>query len=154
MSLTSDLCTIAFDPEKAKLIGNALDLKVALSAFAFDSWTPTFAGFSSLAGVPSNPSGTHRYLKIGKFGVVIVDHSAPGTSNSTGFTMTLPFTPKVNAQITCIAIDNSAVQAAPGQVVVTSDNATLVLYKTIGGGSWTDSGTKGAKFILLLEVAA
>lgn len=97
------------------------------------SWTPTFTGFSVV------PPGTHKYKIHDSTVFVIVDETG-GTSNATGFTMTLPFTPITNIIFPLRYIDNTTIGTTYG--VIAASTATANLYTTPPGGGWTGSNSK------------
>lgn len=104
-------------------------------------WTPVFAGFS--ADPTSNVS---RYRLINN--TVNLNHrsNADGTSNSTGFTISLPFTAKTitnaNWQTPCLVTDNSAAVATPGTISITSAATTASIAKDLASTGFTASGGK------------
>ena len=111
-------------------------------------YKPTYTGFSV------NPAtAMSRYLKIGQ--LVIYQHdsvSAPGTSNATSFTISLPFGYHGGGIISYPInfFNNSAQSVTPGMIESTS---TLVgtLYTDWAGALWTGSGTKGARFTMIYQ---
>lgn len=87
LSLTSDLCTIGFDPEKTKLIGNALTAEGAARAAAIAAiftsagpsiaadWTPTFS--VETPGSWAATASVAKVIRIGTFRAFFI--AAAGT---------------------------------------------------------------------------
>ena len=113
---------------------------------AWSAWTPGFTGFSSA------PVVTARYIQIGKTCICSVYTSSGGTSNGTGFTITLPVAAANVSQYAYGAgfgVDNGAATVV---AILTSQNSTTAnIYKATPGNSWTASGTKNANFTLTYE---
>lgn len=107
-------------------------------------YTPTVTGFSS---APSDH--TYRYSVHGRTVYLTFDTSTNGgTSDTTGFTFTLPVAAKNGHSQVWFAIrvyDNSAFQAAPGMGTVTSDSTAATLYKDGAAAGWTASNLKTAR---------
>jgi hypothetical protein len=101
-------------------------------------WTPVHTGFSS------SPTGTFKYRVQGRCYYVIYMPTT-GTSNATGYTVTLPCTPGIAMDLLCRVIDNGAAAIDPGLIATSSASNTATIYKTLQGGSWTGSGTKYAE---------
>lgn len=114
----------------------------------WSTWTPAYTGFSA------NPSGgSSRFVVIGKV-LIVVHNPNAGTSNATGFTITLPVT-VVQTTGTfqwCRALNNGVDAAAPGMVELTS-STLLTIYRDGAGTAWTGSGSKNAKFTAIYELA-
>lgn len=102
----------------------------------FQDWIITWTGFSA------NPTNvTSRYTIVGKMCTIWIQATA-GTSNTTGFTITLP-----------IAAANSAVQQAVvriadnsnfafGRLVTTAGSNIATIQPSASGTSWTASNLK------------
>lgn len=124
----------------ADLIDGVFGASGALGASS--SWSPTHTGFSA------NPTNVvARYWRIGK--LVICSYSAvAGTSNTTGYTITLPVTAAtitnaVWAVRLATVFDNSAYSTSPGIAQVVSAGTTAqLLFNQNGSTLWTGSGTK------------
>ncbi len=106
------------------------------------TWAPTYTGFSA---APATPIA--RYKVINDTCRVIEGEPNAGTSNATGFTVSLPFTSKTAAgraidfslgQI----LDNTTPQTVAGMGEITSASGVMSFYKTFGAGTWTAAGTK------------
>lgn len=104
-------------------------------------WTPTYTGFSS---APSG--GSYRYQV--QYGVArfMTNQTTTGTSNSTGLTITIPWTTKNLAGAywtsACQVMDNGAVKAGLGLVGCAPNVNVLTCYPDGTGGNWTASGAK------------
>ena len=116
------------------------------------NWTPTLTGFSA------DPTNTAYRFKIeGRKCTVMVAQTTNGTSNATGFTITAPVTA---ATVTngswgtpsTIIVDNTAIPTTPGLVWLQSASNSIVLYKDMALGAWTNSGGKRAYFTLDYEI--
>ena len=103
------------------------------------NWAPTATGFSVA------PAGLHQFCVHGRACHLVVRETS-GTSNATNFILTLPINA---AQVTNIAlsqcIDNGAVIA--GVTLGEINGANIALYTSTGGGGWTNTGNKYARFI-------
>ena len=102
------------------------------------AWTPTLTGFSA------NPTGVYRYFLEGKLCTLFINQITNGTSNSSNFTISLPFTAATvaNAVWSAIgqAVDNGVSSA--GLMTINSGATVLVLTKDTGGSPFTASGNK------------
>lgn len=102
------------------------------------TWSPTITGFSS------NPTGVYRYSKVGKQVTLFINQLTNGTSNSTAFTISLPFPA---ATITNMAWSNIMQSvnngvSGIGWCTILSGGTTINLYRDADGNAWTASGTK------------
>jgi hypothetical protein len=121
---------------------------------AYQSYTPTFAGFSV------DPVVVARYMLIGKKCHVWLATTSHGTSNSTGAastTITLPFTSNITIgqTVMCARIVNSgANQSAPGLLSIAANSNVATVYRD---GTlitaWTGSGNKSFSFSIEYEIA-
>lgn len=112
------------------------------------TWTPTITGFSA------NPTSTVNRYQINWDNICIeVRQGAAGTSNATGFTMTMPFTAKTITNMVWACQhggdDNSVVLAAACYATIASGSNTLNLYKDLATTAWTGSGTKRTRTLQL-----
>jgi hypothetical protein len=99
------------------------------------SFTATMNGFSG------TPSVAGEYIIKGRIMCITINGS--GTSNSTGFSVSLPFKSNINAQYNTIrALDNSSTYSAGMLELITGSNIAGV-YSSYCGAIWTASGTKG-----------
>lgn len=118
-----------------------------LSSAYPESWlayTPTISGFSV-----DPTSVVARYTLIGKTCTVRV-HMVPGTSNSTGMSMTLPFTAQSRNSYSIIIQSNGITGA--GRCDTTGASNVLTIYATPAGGNFANSGNKGAFFVITYEI--
>jgi hypothetical protein len=121
--------------------------------YSSGTWTPSFTGFSA---DPASP--ICRYLLVGKMCTVSVTMPNPGTSNTTGFTVSAPFTAATGiswGSLFWYGYDNGAALATPGSVYISSAGTVFVLRKTINGAdaSWTAANGKAAYFTITYEIA-
>lgn len=97
------------------------------------TYSPTFTGFSA---DPASP--VLRYTKIGQKVDLTFRMPNQGTSNATGFTMTLPFTAATIAnmawEVKCGSAFSSGAYAADVEAFINSAGTTLIFAK---GGSTT-----------------
>ena len=114
-------------------------------------WTPTFSGWTGTV------YGVFRTLQIGKIvfdSITIV----AGTSNATTATATLSHT---SANITNKVWDGACGRCVDNTVILTTAcrwevaaNSNVVnFYSNMGTGTWTNSGTKLMRAIVIYEVA-
>lgn len=90
--------------------------------------------------------------------MINVRQGLTGTSNATGFSITLPITAATIASVywgtsVWVATNNSAVLTTPANAYIASGASTVVLDKDFAGALWTASGGKAASFQLSYEVA-
>jgi len=97
-------------------------------------------------GFSSSGSDTGKYKIVGR--EVFLEPYRVGnlTSNSTAFTMKLPFACVIESLIVCFigVKDNGSLVSTPGHMLSSAGSATVNLYKTFYQGAWTNSGTKAA----------
>lgn len=120
-------------------------------ALVWKPYTPTFGGFSV------NPTYTAKYFLVAKLCVVDIFMSAAGTSNATTFTVTAPFASATIAgkywgTVWWTGIDNGAVLAVPGRVIIQSASNVMTVMKDMALGAWTNANGKLADFTLIYEV--
>lgn len=111
-------------------------------------WTPSYTGFSA------NPT-----VSMAKFwcagGIVFAEYVGGnnGTSNATGFTISLPIASAATVNIIPIHMgaDNGANVATGINGALAPASATLTLSKALGGGGadWTSSAAKNVYYFLL-----
>jgi hypothetical protein len=116
-------------------------------------WMPAFTGFSA------DPTAICRYVLVGRMCTLFVYMTAPGTSNETFFTMTLPF---IAATVTNMIWINAAmiydngtnVSTHGAAFILTGDNILYVArYPYYGSwSSWTNVNGKMASFTLSYEI--
>lgn len=119
------------------------------------TWVPTLTGFSA---DPANASYRYQIINGGRNVRLSVTQSTAGTSNSTGFTISLPFTAKTVANHVWGAVpwsttDNGSAQTTPAQAAINSAGTTVILAKSISGagGGWTNANGKAASFDITYE---
>jgi hypothetical protein len=106
------------------------------------TWTPVFTGFSV------NPTGLFsRYKVISGTCRWVHRANADGTSNSTSFTFTIPFTPKATTnnqqQVACNVRNNGASLTVFGRGAFNSTLANVVqVFTDAANGAWTASNGK------------
>ncbi len=129
---------------------NKMEAGILAASPATGTWTPTFDGFSV---APSNVVAS--YVRIGVLCICTVKMDA-GTSNATGFTITLPYDAAAVTnqawRAPAIVEDSGTVQSTPGLVEVTAGNGAASIVKTFDPAStFTASGAKGADFTLVYQ---
>jgi hypothetical protein len=111
----------------------------------WQTWTPTFTGFSADPATPEC-----RYFVIGKLCFVTVRMANAGTSNANGFTMTAPITAAYQASASLAFYVNGGTSVyGQGTVVIGENTATFTLNTT--APTWTASGDKRAAFQIYYE---
>lgn len=111
------------------------------------TYTPTVTGFSSTTTAQGS------YTIEGKRCILSIDIT--GTSDATGFTFTLPFTADANIQTNLFmldarGVDNGTAMADPALIRTRNGTSNIAdVYKTLAGGAWTGSGTKGINGTLI-----
>lgn len=104
-------------------------------------YIPVHTGFSAI------PTGVKAYFCITS-GICTIDiyEDVNGTSNTNAFTLSLPVPAKNQAGMKwsapCMIVDNSAVPAQPGLIIILPNGTTMTLYISYSGSSWTASGGK------------
>lgn len=104
-----------------------------------------FAFTASTTGFSSFTKQVTRFNVIGRACTVSI--SISGTSNGTGFSLTLPITCSANLDATNGLQDVARVQdnsgsGSTGLVAASQSSATLNIYKDLAASGWTASGTK------------
>lgn len=98
------------------------------------------------------PTATHLYKIVGRKVIISRSSSAVGTSNTTGFTFTLPFSANVTDGILsghqgmCFVQNNTANNATPGQLRFNNGSNIVTAHLTFHGVAWTASGSKDLWF--------
>jgi len=116
------------------------------------TWTPTLTGFSS-----APTSAKYRYRLINTRAVFYtVSQDGNGTSNTTAYTMTVPFTTPSGAStqntVPINYVDNSATGSTPGRAYLPNSSKTITLGTAYNSNTWTGSGGKRAYFEMLAEL--
>jgi hypothetical protein len=139
----TDILPIVASPGGSPVTKKITLANFLLSAVSFQTWNPTLTGFSA------NPTScVYRYVLIGKLCTLFIRQATPGTSNGTGFTITLPFTAAAIANMawwvaTAGNTDNGVLLSGAGAAYIASGGTVLNLFSNAAAGSWTASGTKG-----------
>jgi hypothetical protein len=110
------------------------------------AFTPTYTGFSA------NPSaGSARYNIMGT--MIVFEHlQNTGTSNATGFTVTMPVTARdTNSHVVGRVYNSGVFAAGAGLIAITASSATLDLFRDGAGATWTNSGAKTMGFTITVE---
>ena len=112
------------------------------------NYAPTFTGFSA---DPAVGDGSSRFAVNGRTCIWEHNYNTAGTSNATGFTVTLPIASASYFRSWLLVLDNSAARAALGMISI---NSTTVagLFTDGTGAAWTGSGTKNGRFVLVYQV--
>lgn len=123
---------------------------IAQSVGIWQSWTPTFTGFSA------DPAVTFaRYTLIGKTCICTVV-MGNGTSNATTFTMTLPAV-AANTGIAksagASAVDNGAALTTTPRIDTAANSNIATIRSSPAAGAWTASSTKRVEFTITYETA-
>lgn len=116
-------------------------------------WTPTLTGFSA------NPtSSVYRYVRVGKMVTLFITQGANGTSNSTGFTISLPFTAATIANMVWHELIaqhvNNGVVGTLGVATINSGGTVLNIYRDATGAAWTNTGGKRIQSLTFTYEAA
>lgn len=116
------------------------------------TWTPTITGFSS------NPTNSvYRYHLIGKKCTAYVRQATAGTSNSTAFTISAPFTAATITNMIwftrAIATTDNGVIGNNGLASIASGGTSFTITKDDSSTAFTNSGSKGTNFTLTYEIA-
>lgn len=109
--------------------------------------TRTINSVGTTTGFTSSPTiNVSNYKVIGSNVFYHYEASLTSTSNSTGYTIALPFTSKAGELLYfCIPEikDNSVFQTTPGLGLIASGSSIITLYKNSAEAAWTASGSKG-----------
>lgn len=100
----------------------------------FATWTPAPTGFSS------STVNIARYNITGKIVTMVVDIS--GTSNTTGFTFTLPAAAKSVVDYPVRVQNNGSIGTAIGLLETAASSTTATVYVDLAGTGWTAANTK------------
>ena len=118
---------------------------------AWNNWGSS----DSVTGLTSITTNNFWYKKIGK--LVIADIYIYGTSNSTSFSVTLPF--NIAAGIlhgtACTGWDSGSQLAVPAKAILDYNFPTSVyFYKDWANSAWTNSGYKGIQCQIVYEATS
>ena len=107
------------------------------------NYAPTYTGFSA-----SPTISLCQYSITGR--VFIMNYKdTVGTSNATGFTISLPCTMNIMGGSISIATDNGS-RFGPASIDPNVGGASVILYKNGALLAWTASGTKGTEQLLII----
>lgn len=114
---------------------------------AWQDWVPVWTGFSV------DPSSVvARFIEIDKLVIAILD-SADGTSDATGFTVTLPVAAKagVSQKFVVRITDNGINPTPPGLLATRSGSAIADVLLNLNFAAFTASGGKKVQFVIPYE---
>ncbi len=119
----------------------------------FTAWTD-WSGSDNVTGMTGALSvNVFQYMVLGD--MVICVWNFTGTSNTTAMTFDLPFAPNstnyATAAITYPMMMFNAGTAINGRITNTNGSATITCASAIGGGGFTNSGTKGSRGFLVYK---
>lgn len=120
----------------------------------FNAGSPFYSYSATITGISSSPSYSAKYSRVGKLCVIAFKMDA-ATSNSTSFTVSLPFRSANNGMhfySVGYGGDNGVEISTPINVQIPPNSTSIFLYKTWNGTGWTASGTKFAAFNIFYEV--
>lgn len=152
MAYADTIRTAPFDiNDVADLIDGVFGASGPLGASS--SWSPTLTGFSA------NPANAvYRYWKIGRMVILMIKQGSSGTSNTTGYTITLPFTAATIANMgwtsRCAVAQNNSAVIDGALFSVDSAGTVINVLRDAAATAWTDSGGKSASGLLVYEAAS
>ena len=110
---------------------------------------------SSQTGWTALPSGTYRYTAIGKLVILHIAMGGGNTSNANTAKIALPF--QASGQTFTGAngyvIDNGTGLTVASRWVIDANSLSIVFYKDMSAGAWTNSGTKRIYCVAIYERA-
>ena len=119
-------------------------LGVLASSDAFTTHNATLTGFSG------TPTQANFSLSVGKLTYLYFD--IQGTSNTTGFTATMPVTAKRTQQFANGRyVDNGSFGAGAPLISVTAGSNIVTFNTSLAGGTWTASAGKQIQCLIILE---
>lgn len=111
------------------------------------TWAPTLTGFSA-----APTSTTYRYKVVSNIVYIQFTQAGNGTSNTTGFTATLPVVSlQTTGTLSFGAVDNSVLLTTPSRLFSVAGSSSLTFQKDTASGAWTASGGKRASFQMFIE---
>lgn len=131
---------------ESQLITSKLAAITEIGAWA--NWTPTETGWTGL------PTGTYRYVQIGKLIVCNIDMTA-GTSNDTTASISLPVT-AANVYTSgniAYATDNGSELRTLCRWEISPNGTAVDLFSNTVAGTWTASGNKVIRCVVTYEAA-
>lgn len=115
--------------------------KIAHDPFiAFDALP---LGFSAIA------TSLSAYQRIA--GMCACRFNISGTSDSTAFTLSLPFPARVALNVGPHYVKNSGTAAFTGLLTTAAGSTTLTITNSAAGGAFTNSGTKALSTVFIYE---
>jgi hypothetical protein len=142
--------TLVFPNESGTLATqNWVDTGLA-TKINFNSWV-NFSSTSTIVGFSSISVRNIRYIVIGDLCTILVN--IIGTSNSTGFTYTLPFANTGGLLWIPIKIQNGGgFPAALGYADLPAGSSTVTLWATVQQGNWANTNTKGCHYMFSYKI--
>lgn len=123
--------------------GKNLDLGINGDIYSIVPWSE-YGADTTLVGFSATTIKMIRYKRIGK--TVLVTYHISGTSNTTGFTFTLPFTSaNVTNYLTLAgaqATDNGSLVVGGGMSSLPANSDVVTLFADWIETAWTGSGAK------------
>jgi len=116
-------------------------------------WTD-YSATSTIVGWSSFTTKLIYYKKIGN--TVLVNVNILGVSNTTGVTLTVPYTSKNTTNqiyFGCSYAIDSGSATTGGVLVLPANSAVVTGYSTVAGAAWTNSGNKAIHGQFWYEVA-
>lgn len=138
------------DAGYSEIIYNGTNFILENPANVWNAWVPVHTGFSV------DPVAVARYRRDGNTVTCSYNTQSTGTSNTTGFTISAPFTARTVANmgwsIGTLAQDSGS--TVPASVIIASAGTVFTVSKAFANPlTWTSSGAKGVYFTLTYEVA-
>jgi len=121
-----------------------------IPAGLWKAWTP-----ASQTGWTAMPTGTFRYVNIGKLVILEINVTA-GTSNSTWAAIALPFTAASSGGWTGtmgFAMNNGAAIPTATRWNIGAGDGTIYFFTDMYAGGWVASGTKLVNCVAIYERA-
>lgn len=118
-------------------------------------WPGWFAYTAALVGFSANPTFASRYRINGNTCSLAHRETASGTSNATGFTVSLPVAAAAAAlgqAVACADAANNSAYTDLAEATITAAGTTAVLTLSGSATGFTNSGTKRASFQMVYEI--
>lgn len=118
---------------------------------AWTTYTPTTSGWAA------TPTASARYIQQGK--QVTIEFYITGTSNNTISSMALPVAAKNGGSISGMALELAVdagvntTTAGKSFLDASTDANNVYFYKNVGGTTFSNSGTKSVRGMLIYEAA-
>ena len=109
---------------------------------------------ASQTGWTALPGGTYRYALFGNT-VFLVISMTSGTSNGTNAVISLPYqaSGQTFTGTNGYATDNGTGLTVASRWVIAANSLSIVFYKDMSAGAWTNSGTKRIYCVAIYERA-